>query len=306
MPNIIVTDFSWALIHSVIQTFNNNCSILSYLNWTFDVIISGKSANQLIVNTRIFICAGHFLKIIIKKAKKVIVAEKTRKVFIFSFSLLQNCVSVAQFNDLLYHVFNLFNTKNNNDSCLHSFQTIRNEVAIRGLQSTQVNEINDKASLDKEAIIENLDSKYFLLSPQETTINLKAESPYTLYFGYILDSYKKIVEAHQSGDVDNQFYSPDLFKIIVDYLHIFSFWNGSIISEILLKHSNYKIQTRLTNNPVENYFGHLKKNLLKYRKHMPSSLTAVLYDRLKIKYIQHYIDNTAPMETDQGKNYFNT
>lgn len=37
-PSIVVVDCAWAMIHTVNKTFNS-CNILTYLNWSFDLIV---------------------------------------------------------------------------------------------------------------------------------------------------------------------------------------------------------------------------------------------------------------------------
>ena len=60
---IIVTDFSWALIYSVLKEFNSS-TIINYLNWCFQILVYYQN-NQNISNlfrTRIYLCSTHFLK----------------------------------------------------------------------------------------------------------------------------------------------------------------------------------------------------------------------------------------------------
>ena len=74
---IIVTDFSWALINSVLDTFNN-CSITQYLNWTYDVLIkqSGIANLNHLMKTKIILCSTHMLKLFIKKLKLIKTSKK--------------------------------------------------------------------------------------------------------------------------------------------------------------------------------------------------------------------------------------
>ena len=107
-----------------------------------------------------------------------------------------------------------------------------------------------------------------------------------------MKKYKTIItdnENEEEGIKDNEYYSPDLFVIIIDYLHLLPMWTGLAIHNILLKYPEIKIKTRLNNNPVENNFGHIKNNLFQNKKLMPSEMCAKLYDRYKLKYILHYM-----------------
>lgn len=66
----------------------------------------------------------------------------------------------------------------------------------------------------------------------------------------------------------NEFFSPELFEIIQKYLYIIPLWSGIIIKNCrtVYKNNLRNIGSRLTNNPVESYFGHLKNSILLRKK----------------------------------------
>lgn len=289
-PEIVVTDFSWASINAVNKTFNNNNSILSYLNWSFDFFVLQR--NKVILKdmftTIIYICSVHTLKNVIKKSKLVIVDEKVRKAFIFCFAILQNCVNHDTFNYLLFHVYKLFNMNKMNAFFFESYRELKQEVQNHNLQSTDVN--NDATSDN-----EGLKNTTIVFSSQESVESIKHNSPYTAYYVDILNKYKSILTENQNQNEiemnkDNEYYSPALFDIILEYLHLLPLWTGLAIHTILVKYPEIKIKTRLDNNPVENNFGHIKTNLFQNKKLTPSEMCAKLYDRYKLKYILHYMN----------------
>ena len=65
---VIVTDFSWTLISSVLDAFNK-ISVNEYLSLCFEILADRKDVNS--INAVIYLCAAHFIKLI----KKVNVAE---------------------------------------------------------------------------------------------------------------------------------------------------------------------------------------------------------------------------------------
>lgn len=77
---IIVTDFSWALINSVLDIFNN-CSISKYLFLTYDVLVKNKK--DININTILVLCSTHFLKLIIKRSKNFRASENVKKLLFF-------------------------------------------------------------------------------------------------------------------------------------------------------------------------------------------------------------------------------
>jgi hypothetical protein len=113
---IVVTDFSWALINSINHVINN-CNFMQYLHWTFDILVNNCNTINKMMTTRLHLCATHFLKIIVKKAKKLKSAKEDQKVvktFVFAFTLLQNSTTMREFDTYLIHIFHLFNERQMN------------------------------------------------------------------------------------------------------------------------------------------------------------------------------------------------
>ena len=106
---IIVTDFSWALINSVVLVFNK-CSISQYLDYCFSLIFDKKKSAAIssLLSVRIYLCSTHFLKLIIKRAKKTKCDKEHTIFFIFCFTLLQNACTIQDFERYLTNVVILF------------------------------------------------------------------------------------------------------------------------------------------------------------------------------------------------------
>jgi hypothetical protein len=114
LASVVVTDFSWALINAVINSFNK-CSILQYLNWSFDYLVLKKQNLANVMPVILYLCAVHFLRIIIKKAKIQCLNNKNLlKRFIFAFTLLQNSRCFEQLEELFKDLFNVFCQGNKN------------------------------------------------------------------------------------------------------------------------------------------------------------------------------------------------
>jgi hypothetical protein len=100
---VIVTDFSWTLISSVLDAFNN-VNVNEYLSLCFEILADRKEMNTL--KTVIYLCAAHFIKLVIKKVKKALpqLDDKIKREFIFFFSLLQNSTNLAEFENYFIHI----------------------------------------------------------------------------------------------------------------------------------------------------------------------------------------------------------
>ena len=100
---------------------------------------------------------------------------------------------------------------------------------------------------------------------------------------------------HAMGEIGNdskinELYRPNLFKLISDQLHLVPLWSGVMIRLTGIDMNNEYLMniTRLSNNPVENHFGYLKKHLLNGKKVFPSEMTIKIFKMLKSKFLLHY------------------
>ena len=98
----------------------------------------------------------------------------------------------------------------------------------------------------------------------------------------------------------NEYYCPDLFYILEKQLYLIPVWSGLMLRSQTIA---YKIKTRLTNNPVENWFSQIKNNFLKRKRVATSELVTVLYLRLLGKFYEHFYDEKVKEE--EKKQIFN-
>jgi len=127
---IFVTDFSWAIINSILDVFNR-CNIMQYIKNCFDLLHDCE--NSFKMPTQIQLCAAHFLKLVVKKIKKLKISEHTKKVGIYCFTLLQNAVELEDFERLLVNIFNLLNQKLYSQSCVESIGFLRKKPLERNI-----------------------------------------------------------------------------------------------------------------------------------------------------------------------------
>jgi len=167
---IIVTDFSWALINSVLDVFNK-CTVMEYLKMCFKILREGDLNLNQSLPVRIQLCAAHFLKVIVNCLKKLNVDAQLKSDAIFCFSLLQNASSLHDFERLPINIFNIFNQKQLNDSCIATIAFIRNELKSRSIIFSSNCEVDQKRNLKKE-----LFNQDFTFRSTETFTNLKNNS----------------------------------------------------------------------------------------------------------------------------------
>ncbi len=121
-------------------------------------------------------------------------------------------------------------------------------------------------------------------------VTLKKDSPFTTYYENLLILHKN-ARKEDEAIFPNRYYNPKLFDLIVKQLHIMPLWSGCMIHFDLNSIFDTSKNSRLTNNPVENYFGYLKNNIFdKQNKLLPSEFVAPNYKRLKSIFFEFHED----------------
>lgn len=292
-PYVIVTDFSWTLINSVLEGFNQ-INMIDYLNWSFQLL--NNDTYNFKYETLIFICATHFLKLINKDIKKFNIKKDKRvlKTFLFCVTLLQSSRNLNEFDIFLLNIYNLFNQKKLTNSVIVSIKDLRKSCIERKLN--HINNIFSHETLfsdEKNKILEfiKLNEKDLNKKHKEDIIKT---SPFTKYFDSLLEKYKQTIKRDISviGNSENPFFSPDLFFLIKKRLYLMPCWTGVLLSYKL--NSQQLKRTYLTNNPVENWFGKLKHSILKNYfsngvvKPGVTEYTVAIYTKLEASYKRFY------------------
>ena len=238
IPPIIVSDFSWAIINSILSVFNK-ITIRTYLNWCYGVIFENQkeTKNVLIhINTRVYLCSTHFLKTIVKKVKKMNLEINVKNLFIFCFSMLQNSITIKQFNNYLLNIFNIFNNPKNDETLLYSLETMRREIKNRNLDTLDFSNFTDDMKTEKNN--NNSDNDYDVIY-SETAESLKKISPFTAYFEKMTCTLrKKCLDNNSKSNLQsNPFYLSKLYDLIAEQLYLMPLWCG-IIPEIYAKSNN--------------------------------------------------------------------
>ena len=312
VPPIVVTDFSWALIIAVLEAFNN-CSVISYLQWTYDVLVKYSENQQLnqLMKTRIIICQTHIFKAVVEKTNSYIENRrsidksydknnKIKKFFLFCFTVLQNSTCLNEFNEFIQDIYQIFCKEFSTKKTIICVEKIKMHILKRNFD---IFKIIDTQFLTK---IKTVESNLKIYINPESNNNLKKCSPYIKHFKDIINS---IPTEDYNIKTFNEYFSPELFNIIEEKLHLLPFWTGIMIRQCQSVQANMtyiendcKIfdATRITNNPVENRIEFLKNKLLmKKRNLVTSEIIKPIYNDIKSKYFEYYSSN------DQNSTNFN-
>jgi len=295
-PKVIVTDFSWALLNSVVEVFNQ-FKMGQYLSICYKSVIEKENlgyAQSILV--RPFICATHLLKSTIRKAKKINGINRITTSFIYMFTLLQNSTTFEHFQKYLLDIFVILNQKYQNPDVY-----LRLNFLISELRNRKLNCLDIGCIFDEDVQIS--EHKYDLSISELNSLNsLKNDSPFSFYFQSFLDSHQQLIQTNDfaiNDQEENNFYNPKLFGLITNLLKIMPLWTGIWVHENI---HNMKCNTRIVNNPVENWFKIIKHTILQNNSSvLPSELVSLTYKNLKVKYLEHYYDESDIKDKKDGK-----
>ncbi|CAF1090752.1 unnamed protein product [Brachionus calyciflorus] len=157
LPSVIVVDFSWAMINSILEAFNS-CSMRNYLYLSYDIMILKKNKEKAFLNclmsTKVYLCSTHFLKLIISKAEKIKPQNEIKRIFIFGFTLLQNSTSLQEFENNLIDLYSIFNEQFESISTSDSLKRLEKNVRTRNLNNDDIDRLitgfeTDSSEIDK-------------------------------------------------------------------------------------------------------------------------------------------------------------
>jgi hypothetical protein len=112
--SLVVTDFSWVLIHSVLHELNDALDINAYLTKTYASLVEGHNWSKC---TGVFLCVNHVVHIVAKKCRKYTsVDAELRETFMQSFVLLQYSRNFQHAMQVVRNIFTVFGVKNSSSN----------------------------------------------------------------------------------------------------------------------------------------------------------------------------------------------
>ncbi len=268
---VFVSDQSFALINSMLETFNN-CSLIHYLEWCFDLTIKKnmKTFHNTSMPILAYLCASHFLKNIISQTNVLLNLKKRyskldrsavnnlkiKQFFVCAFTLLQNSINIQDFNDTLADIFIIFNSITRSASFIQSFDRITNKIYIRD------NSVLFDLSKEDEDNLKNINE--FKIISREVKADIKKNSPFNKYYENFLNGLQNSIELNSEPLCEkNEMFFPELLNLIRKKLYIMPLWSGVVVfrnGPI----GNY--ESHITNNPAEVSFFHKRYSVLQISK----------------------------------------
>ena len=109
-PNLIVTDFSYALIYAVLWSFNK-LSLTAYLHFTYQVLNGSATREEIKSVTYVGICCAHMIHALARQLVRCEKNSRIRKATLVMFALMQRTTHLTEASTLYSSVCCILNTR---------------------------------------------------------------------------------------------------------------------------------------------------------------------------------------------------
>ncbi|XP_057186027.1 uncharacterized protein LOC130551974 isoform X2 [Triplophysa rosa] len=289
--NKVETDYSWALIQSVMLAFNKE-HIISYLNRAYECCTGKKTWDD--SKTVLHICATHVLKAVRQSIKKQTDDEGLKDFALFAFARLQNASGMTESSTVFRAFCTLLTTPQNTERVKES-RNLLESIILRFKQDTP------------EETIQSEDWETWIREQRNHEKSITGSSPFFAYFQQILKEVTEhATDETCSTDEDNPYFCPGILQVLFNtYLAIFPLWSGLLLGDLRRHESheqdnltaNTSQQTRDTNCHIENWFRIVKHSILHSKKKLrPGMFIRKMHRSMQGRYTEHIIQHNLSQE----------
>jgi hypothetical protein len=247
-PQIVVVDFSFALINCINLTFNR-CNLINYLMQVWKSLTSTPSTFGM---TIVKLCGAHFIKAAANRLVRVEKSKVIRKAVLVMITVLQRCTTMAEAAEKYQAVFTLLTEK-----CTTAESESMKNMLLKNFDEEQF-------SKDFGDVIQDINTTDDVSSIPESRLNLRKQSPFSKFFAGVVKVHESDLanddgEGVHETETANELYSPPSMRIVSELVTFFPMWSCVLHSSVV---------TVQTNATVESHFRNLKHSTLNKRKNL--------------------------------------
>ncbi|XP_041865592.1 uncharacterized protein LOC121655185 isoform X2 [Melanotaenia boesemani] len=241
-PQKVETDFSWAMIHAVIQAFNT-ITVQEYLKICFQLC----QENGKVEMTVLHLCAAHMLKLVSMKLAKMQCKKDIKRFFLYCFALLQNTSTFNHILSVMKSVVFVFSARKNTNGCQKHLSALKDAINKQNADQIKV-EMEDGEE-----------------DPDDSEKFGKSFSKSSPFFGPIERIVRQTEhEAEEEDDTEkngepNPYCCESITDILLHYAGVVPLWTGIMLTALG--------KTRDSNAAVENWFRTTKTVILTSKLH---------------------------------------
>ena len=152
----------------------------------------------------------------------------------------------------------MFNSLKLTGACFESIYKISTFIRGTGLSKNNILANSTPDERKRDSVFKEFIDVSRTTNDKKT---LRNASPFHKYYENKIKEYREKGLTDSSENFsNNEFYCPKLFDMLARNLYLIPIWSGIMINT---QGIGYSTKTRLSNNPVENWIGQLKNNILK-------------------------------------------
>jgi len=287
----VETDYSWALLQSVLLSFNKE-SIVSYLDRAFATCLKQKTWKEIQMYSVLHICSAHVLKAVTQSIGRKTADKGLKECATFGFARLQNTTSMTTALKIFRSLCAVLMGKHNNNTVMIHLKTMQDLIKKSKIPDTEDSETFQESPLAQEEDEEERRNAHTIVG----------RSPFTYEFKKVLEEVKVEIEkedAKTPHDGENPYFCPGIVDVLFDnYLGIFPLWSGLLLGNLKRYATDIEddtfgpIKTRDTNCHVERWFGIVKHSILRKQKKLrPGTFVRYMYGSLQGRYREHIMSH---------------
>ena len=223
---LVCTDYSFAEMHAIIQSFNIE-TINDYSDRVYKYCTENINFNDTL-KSWIISCVSHTMHRFSKGVNKLFSKNKVLCRFLcFTFSLMLNCDNLNHLTTIFSNICIIFKSKTKSQQFENSYSSILNLIEDRDVQMEDDDFENEKYELKSYAKIKSVES-------------IKEHSKFGKHFRQVESNLK----LEDKGSEDNEFFHPKYIKFLQDYFMPYCFiWSGLVLKGLNI--------TRVNNGSLE-------------------------------------------------------
>ncbi|KAF3837194.1 hypothetical protein F7725_004658 [Dissostichus mawsoni] len=266
----VETDYSWALLQSVLLSFNKE-SIVSYLDRAFAICSKLKSWKEIRMLTVLHICSAHVLKAVAQSIGRKTADKGLKEFATFAFARLQNATSMTTALKIFRSLCTVLIGKHNSNTVLIHLKAMKDFI-----KECRIPDMEEGNKLGVSPLTQEEDDE-----ERRNAHTIVGRSPFTYEF-------RKVMEEVQ-GELENEEVETHRMKI-----HTFALAFGLLLGNLKRYATDTEedtfgqSKTRDTNCHVERWFGIVKHSILKKQRRLrPATYIRKMYGSLQGRYREH-------------------
>lgn len=283
----VETDYSWALINSVLLAFNKE-SVTTYLIRAHTIIRKQMGKKELDSFTVLHLCSAHILKAVCNGFGRRTNDKGLQQYATYCFAALINCTNMAEALDIFLYMCVVFKAKKESP-----YVTRAKKYLDRLIKSVKHTEVNIEQDIQREALE---------VEKKTCSKSLMGNSPFNAEFMAVLEQAHSKLQLEEDTSGENLYFCPGVIdSLFANYMGIFPLWSGILLGSLSRYSADSDLQqiptkTRETNCHVEMWFWLVKHNILQKKKFLrPATFIHKMYGSLQGRYTEHIMKHNLPV-----------